>query len=103
MALVKCTECGREFSDKASACPQCAAPLAAVEAPLVITELQSKRIKTHKLMAALMMIVGLVMAFGAASAGAQSSAATVGIGTLLFLAGGVYWFVTRFRSWWHHG
>jgi predicted amidophosphoribosyltransferase len=64
MALIKCTECGRDFSDKASTCPQCAAPLV-VEAPLVVTELQSKRIKKHKLIAALMMIVGLVMAFGA--------------------------------------
>ena len=26
MALIKCAECGREFSDKATACPQCAAP-----------------------------------------------------------------------------
>lgn len=26
MALVKCTECGKEFSDKASACPNCGCP-----------------------------------------------------------------------------
>lgn len=29
MALVKCSECGREVSDKAAACPQCGAPVAA--------------------------------------------------------------------------
>jgi hypothetical protein len=28
MALIKCTECGREISDKAATCPQCAAPVA---------------------------------------------------------------------------
>lgn len=28
MALIKCAECGREVSDKATACPQCAAPIA---------------------------------------------------------------------------
>ena len=26
-ALIKCEECGKEFSDKASACPNCACPL----------------------------------------------------------------------------
>ncbi len=29
MALTKCTECGREVSDKAAACPQCGAPVIA--------------------------------------------------------------------------
>src|SRR4051812_41899682 len=27
MALIKCGECGREVSDKATACPQCGAPI----------------------------------------------------------------------------
>jgi hypothetical protein len=27
MALIKCTECGREISDKASACPSCGNPM----------------------------------------------------------------------------
>ena len=27
MALIKCTECGKEFSDKAGACPSCACPV----------------------------------------------------------------------------
>ena len=29
MALIKCVECGREISDKASSCPNCGAPVAA--------------------------------------------------------------------------
>ncbi|MBS0413765.1 MAG: zinc ribbon domain-containing protein [Proteobacteria bacterium] len=29
MALIKCSECGRDISDKASACPGCGAPVAA--------------------------------------------------------------------------
>jgi hypothetical protein len=102
MALNICKECGREVSDKARACPQCAA-LLKVDAPGVVTELQSKRMKTHDLAAALMMLSGLVMAFGQISIGAQPSVALVGIGLPLFLVGSVYWFVTRFRSWWHHG
>ena len=27
MALIKCDECGKEFSDKANACPNCACPV----------------------------------------------------------------------------
>lgn len=27
MALIKCTECGKDVSDKAAACPGCGAPL----------------------------------------------------------------------------
>lgn len=29
MALIKCTECDREVSDKASSCPGCGSPIAA--------------------------------------------------------------------------
>ena len=27
MALIKCSECGKEFSDQASSCPNCACPV----------------------------------------------------------------------------
>lgn len=30
MALIKCSECGREISDKAQSCPGCGAPLLAI-------------------------------------------------------------------------
>lgn len=30
MALITCTECGKEFSDKAPACPNCGCPIAAI-------------------------------------------------------------------------
>ena len=31
MALIKCSECGKEYSDKAASCPQCACPTPKVE------------------------------------------------------------------------
>jgi len=33
MALVKCTECGREVSDQAAACPNCGAPVRSAAVP----------------------------------------------------------------------
>lgn len=35
MALLKCTECRKEVSDKAAACPGCGAPIAAAPAQQV--------------------------------------------------------------------
>ena len=32
MAMVKCAECGKEVSDKATTCPSCGAPIAGVQA-----------------------------------------------------------------------
>ena len=31
MALIKCSECGKEFSSKAKACPNCACPIEEIE------------------------------------------------------------------------
>lgn len=35
MALIKCTECGNEVSNKATACPKCGAPIEQKETPKV--------------------------------------------------------------------
>ena len=45
MALINCQECNKEFSDKASACPNCACPVSAIP-PHIITsvEKQSEKI-----------------------------------------------------------
>lgn len=44
MALIKCEECGKEFSDRASACPNCACPLELKENKSDIVELEEKEI-----------------------------------------------------------
>ena len=31
MALIKCSECGTEVSDKAEKCPKCACPIAGIK------------------------------------------------------------------------
>src|SRR5690349_14018232 len=36
MPLIKCPDCGREISDTAFACPQCARPMRATPPPLVL-------------------------------------------------------------------
>lgn len=44
MALIKCPECGKEFSDKAIACPNCACPIDEVVAILVEQEQNEKTV-----------------------------------------------------------
>ena len=32
MALIKCSECGKEISDKAKSCPNCGSPVSTINA-----------------------------------------------------------------------
>ena len=34
MAMIKCTECGKEMSDKASVCPNCGCPIEDIRSKL---------------------------------------------------------------------
>jgi len=36
MALIKCSECGHEVSDKAQSCPKCGAPINQIELPTIV-------------------------------------------------------------------
>ena len=42
MALIKCTECGKEFSDKAAACPNCGCPVSEIIKGNITPEEQKK-------------------------------------------------------------
>ncbi len=53
MAIIKCTECGKEVSDMATTCPSCGAPIAGV---------QSDQEKTHSVRSGA--ITGLIGAIG---------------------------------------
>ena len=39
MALIKCEDCGKEFSDKASACPNCGCPITKETRKLIVSRL----------------------------------------------------------------
>lgn len=38
MALIKCSECGREVSDKAASCPNCGAPIKALTNDVIMIQ-----------------------------------------------------------------
>lgn len=42
MALIKCSECGKQFSDKAKACPECGCPTEEIKNDIILNNRQSE-------------------------------------------------------------
>ncbi len=105
MALISCSECGHEVSDRAESCPKCGAPIAgAVEAvaagaPIRTIQETSKKFKIQALMSVGLVVVGFIWM---ASASSGSWSARSPVPGLLALIGLIWYTVNRFRIWWHH-
>jgi predicted nucleic-acid-binding Zn-ribbon protein len=101
MALIKCSECGYEVSDKATACPKCGNPVAtardvaATGRPLTTTQATAKRFKGQQLLAAGLCAVGIILLVSGGEGGVW--------GTLLLVAGFAWFLLARVIAWWHHG
>jgi hypothetical protein len=110
--LIKCSECGRQVSDKAESCPQCGAPIAsALEAAAAGVKLRtiqqtSKGLKTHILISAVLFwggIVWLIVIVRSASSGGVPPSPVVSMIAILMIVAGLVWYaVTKLRVWWHH-
>ena len=104
MALISCPECGRQVSDKASACPQCACPLGGVPdgGPGIVTiQETSKKWKKLQLLGMIgvpVCFIGLMLTAGAE----QPSGGAVAFWTLGVLASLCAYIYGRFGAWWHH-
>lgn len=81
MALIKCPECGKEFSDQAAACPNCGWPNPDVNQPdasqkIIRTEEKPKNIKNRRIIigtVACVAIAGIVTFFATANMRAFAS------------------------------
>ena len=99
MALVTCTECGAQVSDKALACVKCGAPVNTVAVTLgpaskiTTTQQTSKPYKAGQLAGGVLLAVGVVLAVG----GAQLS------GGLTMLLGLIVYLGARMGAWWNNG
>jgi len=91
MALINCSECGREVSDAAASCPGCGHPLAAPQAQAPQAPAKEKPTSVvrsgGKFEAAgfILIIAGVFM--GIAGQGAGAAGAAIGIGFVVFLIG----------------
>ena len=105
MALIKCSKCNHEVSDKIEVCPKCGLPIAGARETVApgtqIKTIQktSKKFKLHTLISVFLIIIGVVWAFAINNNPQIGSSDIPG---LLMLIGFGWYIVTRFRIWWHH-
>ena len=106
MALISCPECGNQVASSAASCPKCGVSIAAAQeskaAGATLTTIQetSKKLKLHSLGSMLAVVIGVIWVIVAVNS--PDGSETPG-GALFFIIGGLLWFfVTRFRIWWHH-
>lgn len=107
MALISCPECSKEVSDSAPSCPSCGVAIAskteskAAGASLTTVQETSKKLKLHTLGSVLAIVVGVVWLMGQMNL--EQGSSEPGSVPILLIVGGLGWyFVTRFRTWWHH-
>ena len=93
MALIKCTECGTEVSDKADKCPKCACPISTANKEKVqVIEQTDKKLKMQMLISVSVLIIGVMtLILGKGS-----------IGGVLILIGIILIIATKSSIWWHH-
>jgi hypothetical protein len=90
MALIKCSECGKEISDRAGACPGCGAPVAGgtATAPLSAAVTNSVRVERAGFKWEATGFVLILVAIIAGIAGAGWFAGVLGfVGFVVFIIG----------------
>ena len=107
MALITCSECKKEVSQNAAVCPHCGNPIQginqATEKSPVLIEQTSKKWKKVKLIAVLMLIVGLFIWFvGFGSNKGSGTSVSESFGILIAIIGFIVLLVGKFGAWWGH-
>lgn len=102
MALIKCSECGRDVSDKASTCPTCGNPIATAKdvaasgTSIITTQATARKYKGQMLAGVGLCGLGAVFLV-------SGDSGMIGFGTLLFVGGLLVYGGARFFAWWRNG
>jgi hypothetical protein len=99
MSLIQCTECDKEISSNATACPNCGNPIINDsiynEAPAVTIQRTFKRWKLVKLISVLTIIIGFLSLSGGETG--------MAIGISLIFFGFIGLMVGKLGAWWTTG
>lgn len=90
MALISCSECGKEVSEKAASCPNCGAPISSNSSVSLHPQSHAKVTRTGAKwegIGFILIVVGMIMAM--ASQG--------GFGGLLLVMGFIVFLIGRFK------
>jgi predicted RNA-binding Zn-ribbon protein involved in translation (DUF1610 family) len=99
MSLIKCTECGRDISDKAAACPGCGNPIQ--EETIQTIQRTSKRWKKYQLVAFAFALLGVY--FSLKGIGSNDGGASFGLGIMFYFFAFVIGMIGRIGAWWSNG
>jgi uncharacterized membrane protein YvbJ len=104
MALIKCSECGQEISDKAFNCPKCGNPLKDInkitqQSPVVI-EGTKKKWKLIILLSVIFLIIGVILFFKGLSSEGDSHYTVMGIGIDIALLSFIGLIIGKVGAWW---
>lgn len=104
MALVRCPDCGKDVSTRASSCPNCGGPVAAEENKdkeiKVITEHTSKSLKGQSCLSGVLFLLGVLFVFSGITNKDGSDAVKLGFWIVL---GSIVWHtIIKISIWWHH-
>jgi len=102
MALIKCSECGKEISDRATTCPNCGNPLIANPTELNPVTIQQtrKKWKVWTAIAVVMLIVGWLMIMNGLAGGNPTLGS---FGAMILFFGFVIGIIGRIGAWWSNG
>lgn len=103
MALIKCPECERDLSSKATACPHCGYPIErTAQGPrrVQIIEQTGRRWKAVRALGWLLISVGAVVLVAELAADDSRDAA---VGVWTGLAGVACLWISRAGAWWYYG
>lgn len=107
MALIKCSECGNEISDKAESCPKCGNPIVQQRninnTGVNVHTIQetSKKFKKILLLSWILMILGGVSFFSQTGSGIKPEDISV-IPIYVLLVGMILYIYSKFQIWWNH-
>lgn len=88
MALVSCTECSKEISDKAAACPNCGAPMMVTAGGAGVQHVRVTRTGGRwEAGGFVLIVIGLLTAMGADGGVAHAGVFTMFIGLAIFIIG----------------
>jgi len=99
MALIKCSECHKDVSDKAPACPNCGNPLINPEENIITIQQTHKRWKLWKLIAVFLLITGFIFLMN----GIGGNSAAAGFGAMLLFFGFIIGVIAKLGAWWSNG
>ena len=87
MALIPCSECGKQVSEKAASCPNCGAPITGAASLSLNPKSHAKVTRTRAKwegMGFLLILVGMIMAIATKS---TFSALLMAVGFIVFIIG----------------